>query len=236
MISAISEDSFLTQAFAFLCVFSFGLSFACLLKILLPAKQKEVKNVRFAFLCLFLSFTVILYTILIFSAKSLSWPLDFSKNRQNYFVVLSVIFVLGSLISFFWKVAGPVFLTLYISFSLFTNSVLKEAFGPQKQIIPIHIEENSSPRDFSLIYCRLPDTLALPVKRNWFYAGEKLPESESKLLKNSLVSFYEKKILLKNLSEAKKIPIPKSEVYPSLYSARIGFKDNEIVCEIARDL
>lgn len=236
MISAFADNSFLTQFFAFICLLTFGFAFACFLRIILPSKKHGIKSLRFAFMCFFLSLTVISYTILIFKSKSLSWPIDFSKSHNNYYLFLACIFFLGTLISFFWKILLPVSLIFYLSLSIFTNYLMTSIFGEQKNVIPISIEDNSSLKEVSIIHCPLPDIFILPIKRNWFFAGQELPEKDDRLLKNSLVKFYLENILLKNLKDVKSFPLPETKIFPSLYSAHIDFSDSEITCRIVKDL
>ena len=236
MITAISEEPFLSQFLAFSCVFSFGSAFACLLKILLSSKKHEKKTSRFVFLCVFLSFTVILYTILIFAASSLSWPLDFSKNHSYYYLILAIIFATGTVISFFWKIALPVSLVLYVLLSFFTNYLMKSIFGEQRNMIPVHLEKNSPEKEIPIVYCPLPDTLALPVRRSWIFEGEKLPEQKNGILNFPPVKFYAEKVLLKNLKEAQIFRIPEPEVFPSLYSVHIDFKGSTLLCKVQKDL
>ena len=234
------KNPFLAQCFSFLCIFFLGLAFSCLLKIILPSKKSRVKSKKFSKFCVFLTFFVIFYTILIFSEKSIFWFADFSKIYHHYYIILCLIFVFGVIVSFFWKIAVPVSLVLYISLTIFTNHILFVNFGEQKQKIPIRIDEKSQ-KTLSLVSCRLPEMLVLPLRRNWFCVGENSlkaenQKNESFLLSNPIVRFYTEKILLKNLSSPQNFPIPETNIFPSLYSAKISFKNEKIKCDFERDL
>lgn len=82
----------------------------------------------------------------------------------------------------------------------------------------------------------MPDFLILPVRRNWFFIGEELSIEASKLNENPLVDFYIHNVLLKELSAPQKIPLPQTEIYPILFSARISFIENKVRCTLTRDL
>lgn len=230
---------FSTQVFAILCVFCTGISVACLVRIILPSRKKSVKSKRFIFFCLFLSISLIFYTILIFYTENLLWFSEFQRNDSAYYKILAFVFSAGFLTSLFWKIFLPLFLVTYAACAFFTNHVMTSIFGRQNPVISVRMEENSENVPVSLIYCRLPDTLVLPVKRNWFYSGESLPNLHaegSKIFGNPLTKAYIQRILLKNLNPPKKFSLPKSDVFPSLYSAHVSFEGGEIQCQISRDL
>ena len=232
---AFLRNPFFQQVNSFLCVFFLGGAFSCLLRILLPSRQKLGKSKPFSSFCVFLTFSVVFYTALIFAVHSLFWFSSFSKIYPHYYVTLGLIFLLGLVIFFFWKVAFPIFLVFYFFLSIFTNSILKVKFGEQRERISIIIEENS-PRTLLIDSYRLSETLLLPIKRNWFVVNKNFPEVNKKIFSNSLVDFYLQKILPKNSSESQSFVVPEANVFPTLYSAKISFENGKLKCEFSRDL
>lgn len=229
-------DSFSAQVLAFSCVFCIGIFFASCVRCIFHSKKSHSKTKRFSSACVFLTFAAIFYTILIFYSESLLWVTDFERKNPGYYEILGVVFALGFLISLFWKVALPVFLVLYVSLALFTNYILTTTFGEQKTTIPIHVEADSSAKSINLLSCRLPDTLVLPVRRDWFCVSDPFPKSDLEITKNPLVEFYTNSVLLKNISSPESFSIPATTFYPALYSAHINFVNGTLDCQITLDL
>lgn len=241
MIFPFRINPFTAQILALSCIFCIGLAFASCARFFFHSKKSPAKAIRFSSACFFLTLAVIFYTILIFYSESLFWISDFSEKNPAYYQVLTAVFLLGFVISFFWKVALPLFLVLYLFLTLFTNYILTSAFGNQKLAIPIHIEKESDQKSIDFISCHLPDTLILPVKRNWFCLPENFYKNadgkkDRGILKNPPVDFYMNKILLKNLSGPESFPLPENDFYPALYSAHISFDDDRLACQITLDL
>lgn len=239
MPSPASFNPFLIQVLAFFCVFCVGFAAACFARMVIPSGKKSARSKSFTAFCVFLSFSVILYTVLIFCTKSLFCFSEFSAKYPGYYKILMSVFAAAAIISFFWKILLPVSFVIYIAFSFFTHYVLVSVFGPQNATIPISVDENSKIDSFSLVSCHLPDTLLLPVKRNWFSPAGEIPESWTKggrFLSSAPVKAYVDGVVLKNLTAPRKFPIPETEVFPCLYSAHIDFEDDELVCRIVRDL
>ena len=236
MIESLANDSFTLQVLAFSCALVLGMAFSCLLKILLPSKNKEMKGKRFIAFCILVTFSVILYTILIFECHSLLWFRDFFLSNQNYYKIMAAFLAAGAVLSLFWKIAIPAALVLYLAAGFMTNHIMQSVFKEQSPVRQINVNSKEEAESFSIISCHLPDFLILPVKRNWFFIGEELPQKRSKLTENQLLDYYTQHILLKELSAPQKIPLPQTEIYPILFSARISFKGNKVRCTLTKDL
>ena len=179
--------SFVAQSLAFLCVFCFGLAEGSILIIFLPFKNKS-KSARTVSASIFLTLCAIFYTILIFQTHSL-FPLPqflsehvrLGFSRLSYYLLIFVIFFLGILISLFWKIALPVCVILYASFSWFTLYLLKSQFKNQDKHISVKIDKTllsvgekqiQKSADFYQFfvfeYCTIPDSLCIPIPRHYF--------------------------------------------------------------------
>lgn len=280
--SLFSENQFFfLQSFEALFVFFVSLSVGAILKIFIPRKKiKNAKNksAQFTFACVFLTFSIFLYTILIFLTKKIFFfkilldnHVSFGFSAGSYYVLLAFIFLWGILLSLFWKIVLPVSLILYFSVSFFSLTVLNAYFGHQHDVISLKIEENSfSVGDFSakkglnlsqffvVQHSKIPDSVFLPIRRNWFFI-EKIEESnqnqenpavsDDESQKNEIlihtkdtpflenpVSVLVQKMLLPQKNVPVLIPFPHTEVYPSLFSAKVDFKDGSVDFEISRDL
>lgn len=244
------------------CVFFVALSFGLLLGMAFPKKSASSRSARFVFACVFLTLATVFYTLLIFLCGSL-FPLDsflashassgFSKN--SYYLILLGIFLCGLLISLFWKVTLPIFVVLGALFTFFNYSILYSEFGTQSDIIRFTVEEEKiivegheikksgeeNYLEFSAL--SLPDTIPLPLRRNYFrikniptqHSSENQNSFLSKILHNPATDFYKNKILLKNRSDFQ-VTLPDSAIYPSLYSAQITFKEGKPTCTFKREL
>ncbi|MBR1722147.1 MAG: hypothetical protein IJ727_06665 [Treponema sp.] len=236
MIESLTNDNFTLQVLAFSCTIALGMAFSCFLKILLPSKNKEMKGKRFISFCILLTVSVILYTVLIFECHSLLWFKNFFLSDSNYYKIMIAFFSTGLILSLFWKIAIPAVLVLYFGAGFLTNHIMKSIFKEQSAVIQINVNSQEDADSFSIISCHMPDFLILPVRRNWFFIGEELSIEASKLNENPLVDFYIHNVLLKELSAPQKIPLPQTEIYPILFSARISFIENKVRCTLTRDL
>ena len=266
---AVLENPFLAQCFAFSCVLCVGVSLASLAKIFLFRKKPNVSSRRFSVFCFFLSLAVIFYTVLIFMTKNLFFFSAFSREHAGYVFLLLFFFMLGILLGLFWKIVLPLSLIVYLSITIFTNHLLHSLFESQSAVIPISIEENSVTigtrtvektselhQAVKISSYHLPDTLVLPVKRNWFVLGvfaesplpfEKILDTSDAVtdrevvivefkIENRLALFYLNHFVLSGEPRHLVVPLPSEKIYPSLYSAHISFKNNELSCELLRDL
>ena len=225
----------------------------------------------FSATCIFLALAAILYTVLIFMSHDL-FPLpEIQKNgelqgfpKSSYNAIFCIIFAWGILLAVFWKILIPLSAILYISFAIFTNSLLYRTFGNQRQNIPVKIEEDSS--EIKVTVYTLPDILIVPAKRNWFFVDFDFHEKTSTLtaepevpdnpevpaepdalgnpnvpgkpgiLSNPVANFYLNEFLLSRLPRQFVLPPPAEQAYPSLYSLRITFSKDFPKCELVREL
>lgn len=249
------SKSFAAMCTAFLCVFSLGFSFSCLVKLIIPSKKSmnssrsHAKSASFSCMCIFLTLAAVFYTMLIFLTSSLFVPslllklhLSQGVSELSFYLIFSSVFLIGFLIAFIWKIFVPVFLIAFAFLTAFTSLKLKSFFGPQNNLIPVKIEENSftvGGKSFSqdevpaLTLCSytLPDSFFLPVKRNWFFISE-LHENAA----SPVPDFYFSNYLLKRKAAPVLIELPSETIYPSLFSVKISFPNGRIFCELERDL
>ncbi len=256
------KSGFVHASLFYICVFFVAIALGLLLGMAFPKKSKASKSASFVLACIFLTIAAIFYTLLIFLCVSL-FPLDsflamhssagFSRN--SYYGILLGIFLCGVLISLFWKVFLPVFVILAGLFTFSNHYLLASEFGEQVSSVRITVEEekiiingheiqkSGEENHLELSVLSLPDTLPLPLRRNWFCI-KNIPSSHqeknpgtflSKLFDNSAVEFYKKSILFKNRSEFQS-EIPNPIVFPSLYSANITFAEGKPVCRFTKDL
>ena len=233
--------NFLSMCVAFLCVFSLGFSFCSLIKI--------KKSCSFTLMCVFFTFAVIFYTILIFLTSSLlphsillKTHISQGFSALSFYLIFAFAFLAGFLISFSCKIFLPLFSILYILLTIFTLHELKTFFGPQNKLIPIKIDEKSITvggkffdkneiAQLTVQTFTLPDTFFLPLKRTWFFISE-LHES----VEFPLPDFYFRDYLLKRQDVPLATEFPQESVFPSLFSAEISFSDGKAECKIERDL
>lgn len=229
-------NSFVMQLFAESCALCAGISFASLLKSVFAFGKNKNRAGRFVSFCLFLTFAVLFYTVLIFSAHSLFWFEKFSVRYNNYYFLLGGVFAFGFLASLFWKIFLPLSIVSACLLTFFTDYLLLSAFGKQEPSISIQVDNDSQKTALSLLYCHIPDTFILPVKRNWFLRGTELPFEDKKFLSNPCVNFYLNDILLSELGVPESFLPPETNVFPALYSAKISFKNKKILVDFVRDL
>ena len=245
------ESPFISQCILSLIALFFGLSAGQIIKLLTGYRKSSCV---FSFLCIFATVLVLLYTFFIFQSHSLS---PFPVLKKSFLPLLTAIFFWGVALSLFWKILIPVSAVLYASITFFTYKTLNSVFQNQKEIIPLTITENSITfEDKTLEYqsdkilflkvelFRLPDSIVLPLKRNW-YSVSIVSEIEgsneenhvlSLKLKNKPADFYFHKVLVKKISDLQILQMPQDKVFPSLYSLRIPLKDASPACKIIRDL
>ena len=232
------QNPLINQVFAFSCVFFAASASACLLKMLVPFPQKKSRTKKFAPFCLFLSLSIIFYTLLIFAVHSLFWFQNFHEEISGYYKTLVFVFAISLLISFFWKLLLPLSLVLYVLLSFFTNRAMLSIFGRQNQLVTVRVEDNSD-RTLPLVYCHLPETFLLPLRRNWIYIGEYLPSVPAGE-NSSAVSKAEKLlaefVIQKSTVQPHKILLPESQLLPSLFSVRMEFSGSELKYSVVRDL
>lgn len=271
--SVVFENHFSAHCLAFSFALCLGLSFAFLTKIFIFRCKRAVASRSFAFFCVFMSFALVLYTSLVFITKNLFCISEFIKDYSCYFLLLSIFFFIGFFIAFFWKIAVPAFLVLYLSFTVFTDYVLDSLFETGDVVHSVLADEKTFKiRDkvvsrsselhhaVTVSLYRLPDILVLPVRRNWI-AFEGVAESElpfekkqdvsdsfaekvtsiseykrPEILENRIVLFYLNHFILSGQSSRLILPFPDEKNYPSLYSAHVSVKNNEVSCELVRDL
>ena len=105
------DNGFVLNWLCFLCVFLVGLAAGSLFRIFLPFKKKSPSQ-RFISICVFLMLAAIIYTLLIFAEKSLfpisqfvSSHVECGFSENSYHLMLILIFLAGTVISLFWKIA-----------------------------------------------------------------------------------------------------------------------------------
>ena len=235
------SPTFLSQAIFSALIFFLGLSFGSVIKIAVLSSKNRRRASIFSSLCVFLAFSAILYTVLIFMSGSF-FPLpQFQKSLSSqgiskhfYYIFIVSIFFWGSLVAVFWKIMLPLSLVLYFGLFFFTNHLLQKKFGEQPASLSFRIEE-TSPSEIKIIAFSLPDIALLPVGRTWLLINESIPPDSFHDSKSPLVKHY-LNFLLTRGSEQITLPLPKSDVYPSLYTILINFHKGQPSFELVRTL
>jgi len=192
----------------YFCLVFLGLAFGSFVRILLPLKKNA--SARFVSICIFISISIILYTILIFLTKELIPFFHFLESHEkagfikdSYLILLTAIFVFFTLLSLFWKVMIGVSLVLSSLFVYGNYYILSSLYGPQKSSLDFRVEEDKislDGRDFSnkagdkmsilVDFNVIPDTIPLPLKRS-YYTIRKISErnpSSGEIESESLIS------------------------------------------------
>ena len=273
MTLSLLQNPFFAQCLALSCIAFIGVAFGCLVKLIVFLRIKKSTRSLFAGFCLFLSFAVVFYTAVIFMKKNLFWYPIFLRDYAHYGFLSLFLLVLGAITAFFWKIVLPLLSVLYLSLTLFTNHVLNSLFENQDTVIPISIEEKSiaigshtiekHPENFQAVKIslyHLPDTLILPVKRNWFaivgVAESPVPfqkthddsdsiecgegsvvEFKNKQINGSrFAMFYLNHVVLTEKPHFLVVSLPQEKIVPARLSARIFFRTADFDVEISRVL
>ena len=265
MISVFPENSFFIHCLGFSCMIFLGISLGFFIKFIIPTKNaRPCRFVGFCiFLSLtaisytFLIFlTKTLFPLSIFTHSFILAPFLWGILLALFWKIL---FPFSFVVYISLTVA-----TNYILNSLFES--VSETIPITISENSVKIENRDFPKKPEFYYAlkissyHIPDELVFPVRRNWFLLGEfaesnmpfekVLDTSDSeggnsvliaefknpKILENRLASFYLNHFIFSGKPCVLTVPIPDEKICPSLYSAHISFKDNEISCEIVRDL
>ncbi|WP_294430438.1 hypothetical protein [uncultured Treponema sp.] len=163
-------------------------------------------------------------------------------SELSFYLIFLTVFLTGVLIQLSPKIFLSFFLLAYAFLTVFTSIKLKSFLGPQNNLIPVKIDENSftvAGKSFdknevsALTLCAytLPDSFFLPLKRNWFFISEIHDSAEL-----PAPAFYFRDYLLKRKATPVSIELPSETIYPSLFSVRISFPNGKVFCALDRDL
>ena len=252
---------FVSYTLCFCCVFCVGLSFGAVGGLCFPKTRAAF---RFSVSCVFLALALILYTVLVFRIHSLFWFFSLSRSHPYFFFIVFGVFILGLLLALFWKVVLPIFLVLYMAATVFSLFALRSLFGVQTRRVPVTVTERTiSLRDESIElaadtehaltvqFCYLNDMLILPLPRAWvsvsavseYAPGDSdvkrsipLKDGEKNSFADSALNWLSGHILAVSQTKTLSVPIPKTSVYPSLYSLVFTVNGEDLSCAFVRDL
>lgn len=236
--------TFPASAFFFATVFFLGCSsgnFLCwIIKRISYSKKHSItkSEPRFSWGCVFLSLGILVFSALLVLSNKTHF-IDFKfleyKFSSEDFVFFGSTYISAIIFSVFFRFLFIPVSLLYIFLTIHTETFLSKNFINENRLISFSIEENIlkienekiQNKDFLQVEIyQLPSKLILPVKRNWYkIKSPDFPKtSENSSKKNFLAIKYENLLLKNKLEET--VPIPKENVFPSLYTIR--FKNEKV--------
>jgi len=206
--------------------------------------KKKYQKCRFSLICVFFSFSIALVSVfLIFVQKKYSFNLIYKNTDDIKFLV--ILFILGCLLSAFWKYILIPFFIVYFFISVHTFNFFSSRFYGYSDTISINVK---SPEDvLSIRVYKIPSKFLFFTNRfhydisfDGFKDGGDSVSNNWSLYKENC-NFLQKKLdkldkwLLKNF-EIQKIEIPTAHFYPSLYVLKFNSKFDNFMIDINRTL
>jgi len=231
-----SSSGFLEQFIAALVIFILGCAATSFLRIFIfPSKSKSG---RFVSACVFLTFAILLYTVLIFLTKSLFPFHDFLQSHfrsgcslQSFVLILLIEFVSGILISACWKIFLPLFLFFYAGTSFYAYRFFEKDFGHQTKSLQLTFNKSSllagdrilehdgyEGKILILPHCRLSDSLPFLLPRDWY------DFNSLKIIALSDSIPVKKHIFFKQ-TENLTIEFPEKLYYPGIFLLKLNYAD-----------